>query len=296
MPSGHSGSRSHSGGHFSGGRSHSSSHSGGHFGGISFGGSRGSSRPSMRWRPHTTIIFGRPVYLGAGRVRAVSALGILIVVAMIISVLLGLGWYATEDDLSLIRGNYKKYQAMAETAAEDARYQLWVSVNAIEQYNDTGKYCIFYDFNDGHSFYVYTYAEAKDLLENGVVLALGNKNTQITRATDSVPLDYKDTVLSDDAEYLDYLETRNVMRVITLGMIGLTIAAVVAAVVVPMTAQKATPEQIAASKGEGNPAGDGTNANNQDSTSTGTWRCAYCNTLNDISKNGCDGCGAKRQK
>ena len=66
------GSRSFSSGHFGGGRSHSS----GHFAGRS-GGTR-SYIPSFRWRPHTTVIFGRPVYLGAGRARATSLLTIFI--------------------------------------------------------------------------------------------------------------------------------------------------------------------------------------------------------------------------
>lgn len=293
MPSGRGhfsgGSHSHSGGHFSIGRSHSSSHSAGHFGGS------GGFRPTLRWRPHTTVIFGRPVYLGAGRACTVSVLGILITFAVIASALLGLGWFATANNLTTICANYEHYRNVALTAEEDSAYRIFAQVDFIEQYGDTGKYCICYTFGsyyEGYSFYVYTYEEASKLKKEGVWLALSDRNDEIDSMTDSIPLDYWKTSLEDDAEYLDYLGTRNGLRVATFVALGLTVVMVVSAVVVPLTAQKATKEQLA----ENNQTNASGNSANQNSSSAGTWRCDYCNTLNDSSKDRCDGCGAKRQK
>ncbi|MBO5229442.1 MAG: hypothetical protein J6B20_01435 [Clostridia bacterium] len=305
MPSGRSGgghfgggSRSFSGGHFGGSRSRSS-HSGGHFGGSrSFGGSR-AHIPSMRWRPHTTVIFGRPVYFGAGRAKAVSLLSILITIAIVAAVMLGLGWYSQEEDLKVIREDYAYYQAMAQYAADNDAYQTTGEVYDFEQYELGGKCCIFYRFDtssgntvEGYSFYVYNIEDVEYMLDNGVTLAISSKNTNITMSTDSIPLDYKDMALRDDAEYLDYAEQRDTMRLATIAVgVGAVVMILISAAV-SVTAKKATKEQIE----ETAQAKSGTQNNQQNKTETpaGAWRCAYCNTLNDSSKEQCDGCGASR--
>ena len=305
MPSGRSGgghfgggSRSFSGGHFGGSRS-SSSHSGGHFGGSrSFGGSR-AHIPSMRWRPHTTVIFGRPVYFGAGRAKAVSLLSILISIAIVATVMLGLGWYSQEEDLKVIREDYAYYQSMAQYAADNDAYQTTGEVYDFEQYELGGKCCIFYRFDtyagntvEGSSFYVYNIEDVEYMLDNGVTLAISSKNTNITMSTDSIPLDYKDMALHEDAEYLDYAEQRDTMRLATIAVgVGVVVMILISAAV-SVTAKKATKEQIE----ETAQAKSGTQNNQQNKTETpaGAWRCVYCNTLNDSSKGQCDGCGASR--
>lgn len=291
------GARSFSGGHFGGA---TRSFGGGHFGGSRRTGSSGGTRahmPSMRWRPHTTVIFGRPVYFGAGRATATSLLTVLIVLAFFVSVLLGINWSSYEDDLSVICDDYHYYQEMAMNAQIDADYQVDGIVNRIEEYKDTGKYCIYYSFSTGvggytpgNSFYVYDEDTARYLKQHGVRLAVDD--TYLTVSTDSVPLDYLDTALEDDAEYMEYAKMRDAWRLGTILVAGLAVAMIIAKVVISLTAKKATEEQIAET--EKAKAGQSTSATAE--APNGTWRCVYCNTLNDSTKTECDGCGAGRQK
>lgn len=294
MPSGHGHS---SGGHFGGGSFRS--HSGGHFGGSRSSGSRGISFGGHGWHhPHVMFFFGRPVYMTSGRAGTVSVLGVLMVFAIIAAVLFGIGWYSYEEDLTTIREDYARYHQMAQSAAEDERYQIVGKVTDYAQYDFSGKYCIWYEFDvvdDGYSYYVYSYDQVRKMQENGVLLALNNKKDEITYITDSVPLDFKDTVLEDDVEYVDYLGMRDFMRMGTLIAVGITVALILIAVLVPLTAKKATAEQIAESK-KTDSANTTDNQNNANSNAnSGTWRCRYCNTVNDASKQSCEGCGAKRQ-
>lgn len=322
MPSGHSGGSSgghfgggsFSGGHFSGSRS-SSSFSGGHF-----GGSRASFSPRPRrpfYQPRVVVFGGRQVYLGSGRASTVSVLGILIAIAVIVTAFLGIGWATAGDDyveyqeeMARIEADYSKYHKMAEYAAEHAEYTVHGEVLYKEEFNDTGKYCIKYSFDtpngkvdNGFSYYVYSQEQALDLEVHGVDLALEKPLSSANKYTDSVPLSYKDTTLDDDAEYVYYSELYNqeiaekndansFMKVAFFTSVGVLVGLVLLYVLVNATAGKATAEQIAADK-QGTTAS--TTADNK-TTPAGTWRCEYCDTLNDNTKERCDGCGAKRQK
>lgn len=299
MPSGRSGGGSS---HFGGSRSFGGSS---HFGRSSFGGSShfggshrssGSSRvhmPSMRWRPHTTVIFGRPVYFGAGRATTSSLLSVLIVLAVMVAVVLGINWYNYEEDLTFMRENYNHYHGMAVSAELDANYQVLATVTGIEEWKDSGKFRVLYEYGliDGYSFYVYDEAIALQLKRDGVTLAIDDKKTMISLLTDSIPLDYKDTTLEDDAEYVDCAKTRDSLRLATILVAGLAGAMFVISLIVSLTAKKATPEQIAATE----KAKFGQSAKTAE-TPNGTWRCVYCDTLNDSTETTCDGCGAGRQK
>ncbi|MCM1404558.1 MAG: hypothetical protein NC133_03630 [Prevotella sp.] len=295
MPSGHGHS---SGGHFGGG--FSGSRSGGHFGGSRSVGSRPLvSFGGRGWRhPHTMIFFGRPVYLGSARAGTVSILGVLIVLAIIASVIMGIGWAGVQEDLTTICDDYAFYQQMALDAADDEVYQLTATVTSYKQYHDSGKYCLFYTFEtptgytvEGFTFYVYDYNTAHQLKSTGVVIALDTPKYQTTAVTDSVPLDFKDTVLTDDVEYVEYLSLRNGLRTGTLVALGVTAALIVLAILVPLTAKRATAEQLA----ENAKTDNGSTTSTASNTNHGTWRCQYCNTVNDTSKQNCEGCGAQRQ-
>ncbi len=305
MPSGHSGG---SGGGHSGGFSSHSGHFGvsrggsSHGSGSSFGGSHASfgPRPIHRpwYRPRVVVFGGRQVYLGTGRASTVSVLGFLVVLALIVTAFLGFSWMDKADFLEEVKADYEFYHAMAQNAAIKGNdYQVDGEVYKIEYFNE--KYRIRYNFDTpagkvtgGWSMYVYDYATAKSLLEAGTVrLALETELTKAHQNTDSVPLDYKDTVLEDDEEYVDAIESIKLYRTGTFIMIGISGALILAAVLVPLTASKATAEQIAANNQNNN-----SDANGQNTTPAGTWRCDYCNTVNDNSKDRCDGCGAKRQK
>lgn len=323
MPSGHSGgssgghfgggSFSHSGGHFSGSRS-SSSFSGGHFGGSRAGFTPRPHRPF--YQPRVVVFGGRQVYLGTGRASAVSVLGILIAIAVIVTIFLGIGWANSNDndyleyeaEINAIKTEYNKYQAMAKYASENVGYTVHGDVLYKEEFENSGKYCIKYTFDtpagkvdNGFSFYVYTREQAIELEENGVVLALEKPLLSANKFTDSVPLDYYGTALEDDAEYLYYRnlydeavaeqdDSKNFIRGAFLTSVGITVGLIVLYVLVNATAKKATAEQIAADK-------QGTTTSTDNKTvPAGTWRCEYCSTLNDNSKERCDGCGATRQK
>ncbi|MBQ7973726.1 MAG: hypothetical protein IJ295_02105 [Clostridia bacterium] len=282
------GSRSFSSGHFGGGRSHSS----GHFAGRS--GSTRSYIPSFRWRPHTTVIFGRPVYLGAGRARATSLLTIFISIAVIIAAFMGISWWQAEDSLNNFCDEFRYYQEMAQYADAHPEYQIDATVDKPVEHGDTGIYCIEYTFDgfyEGYSFCVYDKATADRLYADGVIrLALDSVKTNISSDTDSVPLDFMYAELTDDADYLDFLSERDGARTGTAIAASIAGALIVISFLVSATAKKATKEQIA----ESEQAKNGTQTEKQ-TTTNGAWRCEYCNTLNDSAKNSCDGCGAGRQ-
>lgn len=309
MPSGHSGGGHSSGGHFSGGSfSRSSS---GHFGGSShsssghFGSSHGSFSSGVRpYRPHRpwygprVVVFGgRQVYLSSGRASTVSILGVLIAIAIIVSVFLGISWGNIEETLSVQRDEYSYFRRIAQDADGNSAYQIVGTVTSIKEYKLSDRWCINYEFtlsnglkNDGYSYFVYSYEEAKQMLDNvTVILASDTKNTMINDVTETVPLDYKDMEFEADEEYVANLDSRNSMRTGTFIMAGVAVLLVLAYVVTNATAKKATAEQIA----ENNNATTNTQTA---STPAGTWRCEYCNAINDNSKDRCDGCGAQRQK
>ncbi len=316
MPSvrGSSGGRSFGGSHFS--RGSSSGFGGSHFnrntssssfGGRVLGRSRSSGshyRPSLRWRPHTTVIFGRPVYFGATRAKASSLISLLLVLGIFAAIVMGCMWATAESDLTYIRDLYPYYANMIEKAELDADYQINAKVVDYEEYGDTGKYCIYYDFYgnsdyDGFSFCHYSREEAIALKGTTIILALDTINTYVDEYTDSVPMMDKNYLLvanmEDDMEYVDTQATRNLWRIGTLIAAGVSGLLIVASVLVSMTAKKATEEQIAETEKAKNEAANG--ATNTDSaTNNQPWRCSYCGGLNDNSKHTCDGCGASRQK
>ncbi len=316
MPSGHSGGHSggghfggggfssHSGGHFSGSRS---SFGGGHFGGANRIGGFVSRPHRPFYRPRVVVFGGHSVYLGAGRASTVSILGVLITIALIITTIFGFSWMSCESDLKEIKSDNSTYLAIArEAAVKGDTWQVDGTVGGYnsygeyllyEQYEDSGKYCIFYSFDahvgkveNGFSYYVYTYDEVVEMIDNGVRLALEGPWESSTEQTDSVPLNYKDKTLQDDAEYLNRMETRKSVSMGTLVTAGIAVVLIIANVLTRATAKKATAEQIAADKQETTTGADNTTA------PEGTWHWGYCGTLNDNGKERCEGCGAMRQK
>lgn len=314
MPSvrGSSGGRSFGGSHFS--RSSSRSFGGSHFnrgsssssfGGSVFGRSRSGShyRPSLRWRPHTTVIFGRPVYFGATRAKASSILSLLLVLGVLAAIVMGCLWGSAESDLTYIRDLYPYYANMIEKAELDPDYQINARVVDYEEYGDTGRYCIYYDFYgdsqyDGFSFCHYSREEVIDLKGTTIILAIDTINAFVDEYTDSVPMMDKNYLLlanmEDDMEYVDTLATRDMWRIGTLVAAGISGLLIVASVLVSMTAKKATEEQIAETEKAKTESANATESATE--TKAQTWRCAYCGSLNDNSKHSCDGCGANRQK
>jgi len=293
-----SGGRSFGSGSFGGSRSFGS----GSFGGTrSFGGSRsfggGSShRPTFRWRPHTTVVFGRPVYFGKGRSAAVSLLSIFIYIAIIATVICGFMWWDYQGVVDDTVENYVFYHNVAVDADGNPNRQIQGNVEAVYPYEDTGVYYFEYSYDinnvwyEGTSFCVYDKETVDQLLENGkVTLAINSNKEHMDSKTCTIPLDHKDIKLEDDVWYLDDLQSRNLFRILTFVAGGATVALAVASVVLSVTAKQATKEQLAENA-------NGSMSQNTQATTNGNWRCSYCNTLNDSTKTQCDGCGAGRQK
>ncbi|MBR4419051.1 MAG: hypothetical protein IKT33_03535 [Clostridia bacterium] len=306
------GARSFGGSHFSRGvsRSFGGSHFNRNTSSSSFGGSsRGAHyRPSLRWRPHTTVIFGRPVYFGAGRAKASSILSLLLVIGIIVSIAMGCMWVSANEDLQYIQDLYPHYADMIESAETNSRYQTEATVVWYEEYGDSGKYCFYYDFcgdssADGFSFCHYSYEEVVALLDTEIIIALNTINTSVDEYTDSVPMMDKDYLLaadmSNDMEYVDVAAARDGWKFGTLLAGGVTGLLIVASVIVSMTAQKATKEQIEETEKLKNGTSEADETKSAEITNNNqnqTWRCNYCGSLNDTAKHSCDGCGAGRQK
>lgn len=299
------GGSSHFGGvrHSVGGSSHFGSRSSFSGGYSSFSSAHHPHRPW--YGPRVVVFGGRQIYLGSGRASASSILGVLIVIAIIVTAFLGFSWSSAESDIKIIQANYDFYQKMAKHADEHPEYQCDAEVFKIEcNATDKSKCRIQYRFiagngevngaseEDGYnySFYVYDEETALALKRDGVRIALDKEYSSSDENTDSTPLSYKDTVLEDDAEYQERIVSRKSMQIGTGIMAGVTALLIFSSVLVRATASKATAEQIAADK-----AATATNADNK-TTPEGTWRCEYCNAINDNSKDRCDGCGAQRQK
>lgn len=306
-------SRSFGGSHFN--RGASRSFGGSHFNrnrsSSSFGGSSRSAhyRPSLRWRPHTTVIFGRPVYFGAGRAKASSILSLLLVIGIIASIAMGCMWVSANEDLQYIQDSYPYYADMIESAETDSRFQTEATVVRYEEYGDSGKYCFHYEFygdpkfSDGFSFCHYSYEEVNALLGTKIIIAIDTINTRVDEYTDSVPMMDKDYLLaadmSNDMEYIDVAAARDGWKFGTLLAGGVTGLLIVASVIVSMTAQKATKEQIEETeklKNGTSEADETKSAEMSNDNQNQTWRCSYCGSLNDMAKHSCDGCGAGRQK
>ena len=290
---GSGGSRSFGSGSFGGSRS---------FGSGSFGGSRsfggGSShRPTFRWRPHTTVVFGRPVYFGAGRSVAVNIFTILIYFAFVPVLILSGLWYTYQSDMDVIADAYYECHQVAVNADNNPDRQITADVLSMYEYEDSGKYYLTYYFYaedpdtgynervNGTTFYIYDYETASQYYSEGqIVLAIDSRVDDFNSEVKTIPLDHKNMKLEDDAEYADLIRALDIVA-ICLGVVG-----IVGSLITSLTAKKPTKEQEA----EGNGTKDLADALAK--AGINGWKCAYCGSLNKNEKTSCDGCGAGRQK
>ena len=282
------GSRSFGSGSFGGSRSFGS----GSRGSRSFG--SGSHRPTFRWRPHTTVVFGRSVYYGAGRSVAANIFTILLYLAFVPVIILSGLWYTYQSDMDVIADAYYEFHQVAVNADNNPDRQITAEVLSMYEYEDSGKYYLTYYFYaedpdtgynervDGTTFYIYDYETASQYYSEGqIVLAIDSRVADFNSEVKTIPLDHKDMELKDDAEYAELMGPRNLYRALDIVVICLGVVGIVGSLVTSLTAKQATKEQLAES--------DGTKT-----SSANGWRCAYCNTLNDNDKNECSGCGASR--
>lgn len=294
MPSGshYSGGFSSHGGSFgSSHRSHSS------HGSHSSGGFNNSFAANMllysMFRPRVINVFGRPVYVSRGRAGVSAILTILLVFAIFAAVVGGMVWGSAASDMSDYAGEFHDYQAMAERAKDNESLQHNAKVVDVQKFDNdhfrieyelpiTGKT---YEKNEGVSFYVYDYVTAYNYVAAGEVLVALDR-TELTKDTDSVPMDILTQSITDDGEYLAAQQEAEVGQTITLTALAVIAGLVVLMVLTMSTARKATAEQIATN--------EATKSETKTNAQSTTWRCRYCGSRNPADHLTCDGCGAKQ--
>lgn len=286
MPSGsHSGGGGHSGG-FSGGGSWGS-HSGGSHGSSSY------TISSGKRNGRSVVIF---TGLGGHNGRYIgSSIFTLFVIMMIIGFMMFVFGFSSIGSPAEVKENYQHdynyYQSMIRYAENHPEYMLVAGATITDRFIGKGgnKYYLTYEFytsvdNEVVKGYTYTTYTLEDLerpeLQVGqtIVLALNCKNTQITLSTDSIDLNYKNTKLEDDDDFIyDYNSAKKSVGIgITISIIG--VALIVGAVILFVLKQKkddnpesSTVEPVQEKKKE---------------------YCKYCGTLLKDGALKCDNCGA----
>ena len=292
MPSGsHSGGGGHSGG-FSGGGSW-----GGHSGGSHRSGSDSSSYTisSGKRNGRSVVIF---TGLGGhnGRYIRSSVFTLFVIMIMMFGFMLfvfGLGSMGSPAEVKEnYQHDYNYYQSMIRYAENNPEYMLTTGAIITDRLIGKGgnKYYLAYMFytsinHQAVKGYTYTTYTLEDLerpeLQVGqtIALALNCKNTQLTFSTDSIDLNYKNTTLEDDGDFIyDYnIAKKSVDIGITISLIGVALI-IVGAVILFVLKQKkddnpelSTVESVQEKKKE---------------------YCTYCGALLKDGALKCDNCGA----
>ena len=239
MPSG-----SHSGG---------GGHSGGFSGGGSWGGHSGGSHSSGNGNSLYTISSGKRngrsvvIFTGFGghNGRYIgSNIFTLSVVMLIFGFMLLVFGFSSMGSPAEVKQNYQHdydyYQSMIRYAENNPEYMLTTGATITDRFIGKGgnKYYLTYEFytsadNEAVKGYTYTTYTLEDLekseLQVGqtIVLALNCKNTQITLSTDSIDLNYKNTKLEDDDDFIcDYNNAKKSVGIgVTISIIGVALIA-----------------------------------------------------------------------
>ena len=210
------------------------------------------------------------------------------------------------SNLGTIEHNYKFYHSMVETARQNPD-SLIVTATAdyYEYYRNTDSYRINYTFLadngdevEGYTFYVYTYEEAVDIVNNQKTFDLAVSESTITTKTDSVPMDFAKFSLEDDVEYLEIKKGRTISIVVLVVGITTLVGCIVGNILVLKTAKANGPDEedeneTSTSETSKTP----TPAPEQPKQTTPTtWKCAYCGKVQSINNDVCKQCGAARQE
>jgi type II secretory pathway pseudopilin PulG len=291
MPSG-----SHGGGH---GGSHSGGGSrGGYGGGSSFGGSRSGSfgggygHGFGRWSRPRHFYFGhRHFYISGGRSRAISGAGLVIGIAIFFAVIGLMGIMGADSRIKQIKTDYAYYQSMAQLASEDSNYKTTAKVTGKFQSDTCDRWYITYEIDfmesgvakklSGFSYSVYILGTAP-AVASIIDVALDCPSAEITRDTDSVPMDYLGMPITNDGEYVNELGTKQNMSFAFYGSLGAIALAVLVGAVLAF-ARQSTAEQTAAAAAGGI----------KDTATPKTPTCPYCGTKFNSGDAKCPTCGAR---
>ena len=291
MPSGsHSGGGGHSGG-FSGG--------GGSWGGHSGhgGGSSSPIFPRSTRNGHSVVIIGgfggHPGrYVRSGIFTLISAL---LWLGIFMALFFGVVFLGSENANTAVvmadyQHDYDYYQAMISYAEENPEYMLTTGATITDRFIGKGgnKYYLTYKFytSDTHRIvegYTYTTYTLDDLKKpefqvgQTIVLALNCKNTEITSATDSIDINYKNTTLWDDDDFVTDYNSAKGFRIFAIVSLVVGISCIVAAVTLFIVYSKKD---------------NGETTETTVSTKERKEYCKYCGTLLKSGASKCDNCGA----
>ncbi len=289
-----------SGGHFG------SSRSGGGSGSrltSSFGGSRqrsvrtSVSNISFRSPIRRTIhVSSSPIIIGGGneniavpliaKVLPVIFVAIFISICFLTIVLTGRG--GASQNLKVIEQDYSFYYSMAQRAQNNSDYTTTAEITNIIKNPNGKKYCIEYEYTDVvfpkemYSFYVYSLQDIQTLgynIGDVIVVALDEKN--FNSLTDSVPIDYLNTTLKDDEEYL---QTKNKLTTYTAVLIIVSVLIVALTTLIIVKIVKNHKKKEAEQKQQ-----EKTEQEEKNKVRV----CAYCGSFAETGVLKCESCGAK---
>ena len=273
-----------SGSHGGSGGSHGGFSGGGSFGGSSF--SRGSSSYGRRGpRGPRYIHFGRrTLIITTGRQSLISIFTFFLVVAFLFVLATGSALSQAKDHAKMIEEEYRYYCAMVHNAEKNEDFIVDATVKDVFYQDQYERYYMTYSFRadngyecTGYTFSIYT---LENLPMAGDEFKLAVNSTTVTSDTDSVPMDYVDTTLEDDGEYLYYKKQINKNTLLLVGIIVGMVALVGCIVAVVLTAKKKEEEKEQAKEQE-------------EIAKEKAKYCEYCGTKIQEGDRTCTSCGSR---
>lgn len=259
-----------------------------HFGGSSSSRSHSSISSHRPSRPRSSIhlhIGGSGHHSNYYEGRNASPSAVLTVIGIILAIIaFTFGGFVTSD-LSMKRtivNDYNYYQEMIETAFLNSNYKKSAIVTN-KFVGDHDRWWIEYSLNGrkNESFAVYSFEEvSKFKIGQTIYVAVDNPSS---KSTDSIPMDYYDMPLGNDAEYITYQHN------IILHLILTTISGA-GSVLLFVLAVKAHKKEKA-----GTPAEDINLENIPQASTPQTTKCAYCGGTIPSTETTCPNCGAPKQ-
>ena len=279
----------------------SGSHSGG--GGSHFGGSSGGSHfgddgsfGGGFYRPRRNVIIfwgGRHYHYSEKSSVALRALITLFFVSLIFAIIFNFTCVTSFGQVKKIEQDYTYYQEMISNAEQNAEYLKIGKVTGHFYNEDAGKWYFTYSLPisetlklEGYSFSLYTLSELKSYPVNSSIEIAVDFPT-INSNTDSVPMNYKDTDLMQDGEYVHSKNTANGSLIASI-ICYVASAGCVAGYIVTAIKNGELKEETSSTPKPTQPS--------IDNAPKDVWKCEYCGNINKTENQKCTQCGAKRNK
>lgn len=306
MPSGSRG----GGGHSGGGRS-----GGGHSGGGWSGSGHGGSHRHYGYRGGHRVIFmhgSSGSYMRTSHNAILVFMRVLMFICFMLAIAHGTMWSNENDFKQSIERDYNRYQqmiAIAKTKEEQGfDYIIKANVTRIATEEDScGKWYIEYFFNDsfdspveGYTFDTYTKERAMEIKEQGWI-EIAVESLPIFSNTDSIDVEYANTTLTDDGQYLHTLNLikkgKNVTIISGAVLLGLIIFSAILTnkfTVKEETDLATTNDETAdqPSAETANTAGEFGSLSKPTAHTHIRRKCAYCNSRIKDGEVSCSKCGA----